>query len=66
MKVCDFCNIHCNATAPEIIYDGPTRYGAWAWMCEEHWMQYRRSAQLGTGYGQKFDQSSGVLTKLEG
>jgi len=38
--------------ARDAVYDGKTRGGPWAFMCEEHWQTFGCGI-LGTGYGQK-------------
>ena len=37
-----------------VFYDAPTRMGPWATMAHESWQQYRRTAMLGIGLGQKY------------
>jgi hypothetical protein len=47
---CDFCSKPCE-------YDAKTRFGgSWAWMCKEHWVEYRASEEVGLGIGQKIEQ----------
>jgi len=46
----------CNFCSEPGEYDFPTRMGPWANGCEKHWIQYRTSAKLGTGMGQKWVQ----------
>ncbi len=58
------CDICPSKHAPDIIYDGATKQGPWAWMCEEAFKKH--GVGLGTGKGQKYDQSTGNLKKLEG
>jgi len=41
---CDFCNNLAK-------YDGKTKIGPWAYMCERHFKEY--GVGLGTGLGQK-------------
>lgn len=50
------CDIHAmldsSKPAPDAKYDGATRMGPWAYMCEEHWKTYG-PGMTGTGLGQK-------------
>lgn len=46
---CDFC---LNGTPGP--FDFKTTFGPWAHGCEAHWMQYRASARLGVGQGQRW------------
>jgi hypothetical protein len=47
---CDLCK-HFKGTTTPAAYDGATRAGAWAYMCEEDFQTY--GVGLGTGRGQK-------------
>jgi hypothetical protein len=50
----------------ERIYDAATKYGPWATMTHESWMQHG-TGQLGLGKGQKYvRQENGELHKVEG
>lgn len=57
---CEFCK-----RQPDIIVDGKTTQGPWAWMCvEDHKIH---GVGLGTGKGQKYQIIEGKhLKKLEG
>ncbi len=47
-EYCDFSHEH-----PVIArYDGKTKEGPWAYMCEAHWLS-EGVGQLGTGFGQR-------------
>jgi len=46
---CDFC-------AQTAAYDGKTRMGPWAYMCEAHYVQH--GVGLGTGRGQRLEVAS--------
>lgn len=47
VQLCDFCK-----DSPEIArYDGKTKFGPWACMCEDHFNKY--GVGLGLGRGQK-------------
>lgn len=46
---CDFC-------AQTAAYDGRTRMGPWAYMCEAHYVQH--GVGLGTGRGQRLEVAS--------
>lgn len=57
---CDFCN-----KLPEDYFyfiDGKTKYGPWAIMCPDCFIEF--GVGLGTGLGQKYDTST--LEKVEG
>lgn len=45
-KECDFCDSKAD-------YDGKTKLGAWAYMCETHYKSL--GVGLGTGKGQKLE-----------
>lgn len=45
----------------EARYDFKTKMGPWAFGCEKHWRQYRASAKLGTGLGQKLVRGKEML-----
>jgi len=45
-KQCDFCDSKAE-------YDGKTKFGAWAYMCQTHFNQV--GVGLGTGKGQKLE-----------
>lgn len=47
MPRCDLCMDGTLAA-----FDGKTKMGPWAYMCEEHWKELG-IGQLGTGYGQR-------------
>ncbi|MCK9513537.1 MAG: hypothetical protein M0R28_20245 [Pigmentiphaga sp.] len=55
-------------TLGEVLYDAKTNHGgAWALMTETSWKHHRRSAKLGTGFGQKYQLGEdGVWRKVEG
>lgn len=46
--VCDFCGKLCET----VLYDGRTKYGCWATMCEDCFK--KNGTGLGTGNGQKY------------
>jgi hypothetical protein len=46
MPNCDIC-----ANGTKAVYDGKTRMGPWAYMCESHYQSY--GLGLGEGVGQK-------------
>ena len=53
---CDICKLK-QASLPcwkiaKARYDGVTKDGPWAWMCEEHWKTHSYQ-KLGTGMGQR-------------
>jgi hypothetical protein len=48
-RPCDICPVGADTVAA---YDGKTRMGPWANMCEKHWATHG-VGRLGTGYGQK-------------
>ena len=48
IEKCDICD--CKIT--DVVYDGRTKSGPWAWMCEKCFHEY--GVGLGTGLGQKF------------
>jgi len=48
-KKCDICQV-----TPTVIYDAPTTSGQWAWLCPSCWYKHRKTAKLGTGFGQKW------------
>lgn len=48
---CDFCQRDPTIAFQAAHYDGKTRMGPWADMCEEHFQQY--GVGLGLGKGQK-------------
>ena len=50
------------------IIDAPTKHGsAWALMSPQSWRTHRRTAMLGTGYGQRYmKQEDGKWLKVEG
>lgn len=50
IPLCDICKSE-NITIPAA-YDGKTKYGPWAYMCEEDFQVF--GVGLGTGKGQKF------------
>ena len=56
---CDFCS-------SKAAYDGKTRFGAWANMCEYHFVQH--GIGLGTGKGQRLvlDDKQKTLTRRGG
>lgn len=56
---CQFCK-----RTPDIIVDGATKSGPWAYMCEAD--HQKHGVGLGTGKGQKYDQSTGHLKKIAG
>lgn len=58
---CEVCRL-----ATDIIYNAKSRSGPWGWFCHIHWLANRASDKLGTGLGQKYDQSSSRPVKLEG
>lgn len=41
----------CNFCDKPAAYDGKTKRGPWAWMCENHFAE--RGVGLGLGYGQR-------------
>ena len=44
---CDFCKQEGKKTKAD--YDGKTAYGAWAYMCQEHFITYGVGFGLGRG-----------------
>lgn len=48
--LCDFCLLEYNLKRTAY-YDGRTIFGAWAYMCENHFLEY--GVGLGLGKGQK-------------
>lgn len=46
---CDFCGTE----NPDIIVDGRTKSGPWAWMCLEDFLE--KGVGLGIGRGQRYD-----------
>jgi len=46
---CDFCP---KSKPKKAKYDGQTRFGAWAYMCQKHW-EFNGIGKLGMGLGQK-------------
>lgn len=48
---CDFCKQNPLISYQAAQYDGRTKMGPWAYMCEEHFKQY--GVGLGLGKGQK-------------
>lgn len=49
---CDICVHVDHVTPPKVaVYDGATKMGAWAYMCEEHFEYV--GIGLGTGKGQR-------------
>jgi hypothetical protein len=47
---CDFCQFGESKTTPAV-YDGKTKQGPWAFMCEAHFTSH--GVGIGTGLGQK-------------
>lgn len=56
LPYCDFCN-------GEAKYDGKTKMGAWAYMCEECFKEY--GIGLGYGIGQRLVLRDKVATEVE-
>ena len=52
---CDFCKQNPLIPYQAAHYDGKTKMGPWAYMCEEHFKQY--GVGLGLGKGQKLIRS---------
>lgn len=50
MPECDLC-IHFKVVIQTAAFDGATRMGPWAYMCESHFAEF--GIGLGTGVGQK-------------
>jgi hypothetical protein len=48
---CDFC-AELGKPAVDAHYDGKTKLGPWASMCDEHWTMF--GIGLGTGVGQEY------------
>lgn len=48
---CDYCKQEGRTPPEKAEYDGKTKHGPWAYMCEEHFNKY--GVGLGTGLGQK-------------
>jgi len=48
---CDFCMFGIRGTGVLAKYDGRTKSGSWAWMCEEHFKEH--GVGLGEGNGQE-------------
>jgi len=57
-KGCDICK----AAFTDVVYDGKTLHGPWAFMCEDCFQDL--GVGLGTGRGQKYDVKT--LKKIEG
>lgn len=57
---CDFClDLHEAENNHSHIYDGKTKFGHWAWMCESHFKE------LGMGKGQEYKkQADGTRLKV--
>lgn len=53
---CDICRYKKDKPGVQAVYDGKTRMGAWANMCEEDFQMY--GVGLGTGRGQRLVLSS--------
>lgn len=47
LPACDFCGAPAQ-------YDAATRFGPWAYMCSDHWLEHSMQ-KLGTGFGQKLE-----------
>jgi len=58
---CDFCQGECGP----VLYDGATKYGPWAVMCEACWKRHGVRI-LGPGFGQKYELKGGKYAKTEG
>lgn len=49
------------------MFDAKTKFGPWACMTRESWLENRASPILGTGYGQYYvEQENGKWLKMEG
>lgn len=54
-------------TKGENLYDAATLHrGSWALMTEASWRHHRRSAQLGTGHGQRYTFDGANFVKTGG
>lgn len=50
LPLCDFCTMTGDPDRQTAKYDGKTKMGPWAYMCEPHFQRY--GSGLGTGVGQ--------------
>lgn len=60
-RECDFCK---NEIKKEL-YDAQTVYGCWATMCKECFEHFS-THRLGTGFGQKYEETNGEFVKVQG
>ena len=49
---CNFCESEGATEIKNAQYDAKTRFGPWAYMCEQHWQEHGLG-KLGTGFGQE-------------
>ena len=53
LPFCDFCMFGIQGAGVLAKYDGRTKEGPWAWMCEEHFKEH--GVGLGIGKGQELE-----------
>lgn len=59
--ICDFCHSEITGT----LYDAKTKHGPWATMCHDCFTKHGYG-KLGIGLGQRYHESDGKFTKVEG
>lgn len=61
-NACDFCGKNCG----EILYDGKTKFGPWATMCQKCFHENGTGVGLGKGQKYKFNLSTKNYEKVSG